>query len=133
VTRKWKKGKQSRLGIEMENILEAKTKFFRFRISRNYVLSNFHPRKISWPSYRVRRKGEQCRLDIYIRNSSDILKWRWFSRFLRNYVFSNFGMFFSNAIWWRHQYDSSTFTSKSWTSAPIVINSGERILIIFIW
>ena len=51
-----KKRKQSRLGIEMENIIEAKTKIFRFRISRNYVLSNFHPRRISWPSYRVMEK-----------------------------------------------------------------------------
>ena len=38
-----KKGRQSRLDIEMENMIDAKTKIFRFRISGNYVLSNFHP------------------------------------------------------------------------------------------
>ena len=72
------------------------------------------------------RKEGRCRLDIYIRNASDTLKWRWFSPFSRNYVFSYFGMVFSNGIWWRHQYDSSTFTSESWTSAPIVITPSRE-------
>ena len=44
---KMKKGRQSRLDIEMENMIDAKTKIFRFRTSRNYVLSNFHPWRIS--------------------------------------------------------------------------------------
>ena len=53
---KMKKGTQIRLDIDMENMIDAKTKFFRFRISRNYVLSNFHPRRIPWPSYRFMEK-----------------------------------------------------------------------------
>ena len=44
---KMKKGKQSRLDIDMNYMIDAKMKIFRFRISRNYVLSNFHPWRIS--------------------------------------------------------------------------------------
>ena len=53
---KMKKGKQSRLDIEMENIIDAKTKSLRFRISRNYVFSCLHLWRISWPFYRILEK-----------------------------------------------------------------------------
>ena len=101
------------------NIIDEKN---RSKNSKNYLLSNFHPWWISWPSYRVERKKDECRLHIYIRNASDTLKWQWISRFSRNYV----DMLFLNDIWWRHQCNLSTFTSKSWTSTPIVISFGEN-------
>ena len=44
---KMKKGKNVRLDIPMSNIINAKTKSFRFIFLKNYVLPNFHPWRIS--------------------------------------------------------------------------------------